>query len=117
MRDLFSRRPRTQRSRSRGTWAARVDPVGLGPFSFPGELNGHVSNIDGWPMARKAKHTPGGYIYHVLNRSAGRIALLPNEFVMRMMMPLLSPSAPGLEAQERMPQHSAAFRSGYWPGA
>ncbi|NNM85815.1 MAG: hypothetical protein HKL96_08700 [Phycisphaerales bacterium] len=26
-------------------------------------------------MARKARYCPGGYIYHVLNRSAGRIAL------------------------------------------
>jgi putative transposase len=30
-------------------------------------------------MARKARHTPGGYIYHVHNRSAGRIALFRNE--------------------------------------
>jgi putative transposase len=30
-------------------------------------------------MARKARNTPGVYIYHVLNRSAGRIALSRNE--------------------------------------
>ncbi len=29
-------------------------------------------------------------------------------FVMRMIMPLLSPGSPGLEAQERIPPHTAA---------
>ena len=30
-------------------------------------------------MARKARYCPGGYVYHVLNRSVGRIALFRDE--------------------------------------
>ena len=30
-------------------------------------------------MARKARHCPGGYVYHVLNRAAGRIALFRHD--------------------------------------
>ena len=54
-------------------------------------------------MARKPRNTPGGYIYHVLNRSAGRIALFRND------ADYVAFERVMLEAHRRVPLHILAW--------
>ena len=54
-------------------------------------------------MARKPRNTPGGYVYHVLNRSAGRIALFRNDADYAAFERVM------LEAHQRVPLHILAW--------